>query len=391
MHDNGSTTTTSDALSMEDQGFDSSAASPLAPIVEGQALAQLPPPVIPEDERPTPTFKPRARMPLYLRLILIYVGYFVASFLFLMKATEDGLADHSFLFFATAIVFTAVNGMIAIFDLRLFGEQNRPHQWPLCLAFVMAFFTLVLALFMPPSLTETTVQTSEWFGYPLAETFATPMTYLQDIYPLILIFFCTFCFLRLRPIRLRALLVFLTFAIAILVTILTQPFQLTSLFGLMGFTLAFYFHLSPLRGLPEMKGILQRLTPLHETHPKLTEDALRVSLRLCDGTPLQQKHLHKFVKQSDPQQLTTALIQLGIITTFASRERQIIQLDPTVRYLTKHSFRHHALSFIALILLAMAWAILPYDFIPDAIPYYGCLDDMLVAFITLRALSRNPS
>jgi hypothetical protein len=360
-------------------------ASAPTPIV-GQTLSEY--------NQPTPTFKPLLRMPLYLRFFSILLGYGIATILFLVKASPS-LNPNTTLFLTTSIVFTLLIAMIAIVDLRLFGEQDRPHLWPLSLAFTIGLFAFTLATFAPTQITQQLQDTSlikstiDPVSTTISQFIVNSIDKILSLYGLILVLLVVICILRIRKVKLQANLLFITLASATFLSSISQSFNILYLLGLMTFTTAFYLHLSPLRGIPEMKGILQRLEPLYATHPKLTQDALKVALRLCDGTPLHQKHLCKIVKQSDPNQLITAMLQLGIITTFASRETQLIQLDPSVRYMTKHTTEHPFIHFGMLLIFLLAWTILPMDLIHDATPYYGCLDDMLVAFIILRILVRH--
>ncbi|MDO5463109.1 MAG: DUF1232 domain-containing protein, partial [bacterium] len=323
------------------------------------------------------------------RLGIIFLGYLLGAGL-LCTTTTSFLISVSPILIAISFLFAILVGFACIGDLALFGEQKRPHQWILSASFILALTILSIRLFMPtPSVESSTSSTFGWFGEVLVTAMndmkgviPSNFNYIFDIWKVLLALFALLIIMRLQSVKIRVCLLAILFAIPTLFLFANNYFWTIVLFliGVTPIAIAFYLHYEPMKGVIEMRGVLQRIEPLFKDHPKLASDILRVAVRLHEGGPISQDSIAK-ITILPPAEVISKMVQMGIVIAYASKEKQTLTLDPEVKFFPPRKGLTPFLHKTLLIFIALGWALLPYDLIPDNIKIYGSLDDIIIAFL----------
>lgn len=338
-----------------------------------------------------------ARLKAYLNVLFIFTLYLASGLLFALAVTTSVPQ------LAMSTLLAMLLSVAVLRDLALLGEQHRPYQWVLCGAFLLALTTLCVRLYSPidpPPAVATEVHHWGWIGdfldmlyNALLNLIPEKATFLFEIWKCLLALFALLLIMRLKGITLRAFLlsgiIFLPTCFLLANAPLLESLQLLS--GLVLFVTAFALHYQPSKGVPEMRAILGRLEPTFHEDPALACDILRVATRLHEGDPIEQAALTHLCTCPPPRVIDT-MVRLGMATTYASSQSQTIALDPRVCSQLAHYNLMGFLHKILLLLLVMGWALLPYDLIPDHIYRYGCIDDLLLAFLVFRTfcVPRSP-
>lgn len=331
------------------------------------------------------------------KFCIIFIGYLLGSGLVCLTPFSP-IIKASPVLIAISFLFSLLTGLACIEDLAIFGEQKRPHQWILSITFILALTILSIRLFMPmPSLNVEAPSTLGWFGETLItifkkiqETIPPNFKYIFEIWKVLFALFSLLVIMRLKRIKTRLYLLLTLFIVPTLFLFSNNNFLSIIIFliGLLPIIIALYLHYEPIKGSAEIKAILLHLKPLFDENPELVRNILHVAVCLHEGNPINQNEIKKDLTLP-PEEVISHMINLGMVITYASKERQTIKLDSDVRFLASRRPIFAVLHKGILVLIAIGWALLPYDLIPDKINFYGCLDDILVAFLIFRILSKK--
>lgn len=326
-----------------------------------------------------------------LKIMLIFAGYLLSGAIFALTTTANVKL------ISISVVFSLLAGLACVGDLALFGQQKRPYQWLLSAAFIVGLATFSMRVFMPMDGIQTQANAFGLLGVFIEDVgtgirWLLPKSFedLFDIWKALFALFALLMIMRLHSVKIRASLIVTLLAFPILFLIANESFWQIVVFilGMIPFIASIYFHFEPVKGAPEMQGVIKRLQPVFNDNRKLACNIFRAAVVLHEGNPVPQNEVAK-VLDMPASEVFPVMIQMGIATTYASKDRNDITLDPDVRFLSNRTSLTGVIHKLLLVLVAAGWALLPYDLIPDSIPFYGCLDDIIIAFLVFRTLYKK--
>jgi len=299
-----------------------------------------------------------------------------------------------------AALLAALMGMASAWELRLLGDPHDPAEWPGQAAFVLALTCLfshtlgvqeaLLPVYEPSSF--------GWLGDVAAHGVRRTLDLLPDavlsffanwrIGLSVLLFLCAMC-VRAPRFRSAALAVLVAAPLAVTLAQGGSP-RLVCGAGL--FVAGLAFQLRPAGRLHAFQAGCRQLAPLVPVEPAFVCAALQVLWRLRCGAPVP----FQTIEASGPdakamEDAVRRMVALGLVETRETAAARTVRLATSLRRPSPLAALARFPRAVFLLLIALVWAMLPIDLIPDGLPFFGLLDDLAVSMLALRAFKGEPA